>query len=893
MKNEPIKPKVSASLQNLRSSSGLVRLKYNNSFCNKIFEKNKIASVIDGPVYFGDSKNLVYDTSKAEGLNSELFGTIIDLLLQLRAAQDDQNIIVQNNTVLREQILNQLKNEIFRISHKLTKKQIKELEVVSSNSFDPKTLTNILNSFLENSKKKSQENPSLADSIFLKHRIFNINLEKTFANYRKIISEVSLHENIHNSLVLKKNFHKDLLPSKIPKGIKNEEKSLFENYSEEIYNEILEDPSIRKLIKKDKKFLKTINHIYENSIVNKSGIILPIIKIHSRISEIKILSKTKSLIERVLNKKVYKSLPSETELINKIVVKTQINELRENVTQYQEHYLNEQARSKREIKNLYGEVKKLHSSKTISQTFTDLFRNNKSIGLNVENLVKKNLNKLVLQSGRVLKFNNIYENSIQSSFLNKSISKNKIVNKTLFYRTSKDEAHAVYDKVDLTKNIIEINKNLLSKIQRKNITAEEIRNKLKGSRFLVGAKGKDRLNFKAISENIFKDFSYDEETSLYKIINKNLFYHRKENENKEIKQRTNVNRHVINVDNKLIKDIHENNVFIKELKNKYTNYKALLNRNDEINKESFQRHSLQKIYVNLNSQNVREYLNLDTKDHVYAYKKLYSEVTKNLTSKKSFKVYDTVKFNKVKSGIKEKINYDFVNHNDNLIINKFNKELVKKLKERITYTTVDRFKYLEHIDENLNKLNVFQRFINHDGQKVLNQFQLFKSLKDIHYTQQRKMTLNNQKKFIEDLRVFYAPEKLDITKLINRENFRMTKVFRIDKPKEIYVDKSHIVYKENIKAAKEEIKEPVKEEPLSIKEEPDVIIKEKPKSLVPNTLDAKAMEKRVMANTLGKKEIENLIKSYIGDIDIESISQVVINKIERKFSIDKRRSGIF
>ena len=895
MNNEPIKPKIFKPLQNLRSSSGLISLKYNNSFCNKIFEKNKITSIVDEPTYFGDSKNnkLVYDTSRGSGFNSELFGTIIDLLLQLRAAQDDQNIIVQNNTVLREQILNQLKSEVFRISHRLTKKQIKDLEVVSSNSFDPKTLTDILNSFLESSKKKSEENDNLADSIFLKHRIFNINLEKKFANYKKIISEVSLPENVHSPLVFRKSSDQKLLSAEPPEETKNKEKSLFEESSKEIYHEILEDPSVIKLVKKDKKFLKALKHIYENTIVNNSGIILPIIKLQSRISELKVLNKTKSLMKRVLNKTVYKSLPSETELINKVIVKTQINELRENVNNYQEHYLNEQAKSKKEIKNLYGEVKKLHSAKTISQTFTDVFRNNKLLTLNVENLVKKNLSKIVFQNSRLLKFNSISENLIRSISFNKDIIRNKLLNKTLLYRTSKDESKTVYDKVNLTKNIIEINKKLLSSVRNKNVTVEEVRSALKESGFLIKPKNTNRINLRTVSENVFRDVSYDEETSFNKIVNKNLFYRIKEKENKEIQNKTNLNHQIVNVDNKLIKEVQENNVFIKEFRNKYTIHKTLFKNNDEINKELFQRNKLHKIYLDLNSKNIREYLNLDTKENIYNYKKLYSQITKNLIFKNNLKFFENVKLNNVKLGIKEKVEYDFINHKENLLINKFSKELVKKISEKTTYNNVDKFKYLEHRDENLSKIDLFQKFVTHTSQAVLNKVQLFKNLKDVHYIPQKDITLSNQKKFIESLRVFYSPGKPKISQLTDSENFRVTKVFRKDRPQEIYVDKSHIIYKKNIKPPKEEVKKPVKEEPLKINEEPDIIIKEKPKPYSPSIVDTKAIEKRVMANTLGKKEIENLIKSYINDIDIESISKIIINKIERKFSINRKRSGIF
>ena len=141
-------------LTNVKSSSGLVTLKYNSNFCSKFFERNKMAIIVDEPQPYGAASNLIYNIPKSPESNLDLFQTIIDLLLQLRASQSDQNVIVQNNTVLRENILKQLKSEMFRVGHKLTNNQIKNLEVISSNNFDEDTLTDILKSFLESSKKR-------------------------------------------------------------------------------------------------------------------------------------------------------------------------------------------------------------------------------------------------------------------------------------------------------------------------------------------------------------------------------------------------------------------------------------------------------------------------------------------------------------------------------------------------------------------------------------------------------------------------------------------------------------------------------------------------------------------------------------------------------------------
>ena len=48
-----------------------------------------------------------------------------------------------------------------------------------------------------------------------------------------------------------------------------------------------------------------------------------------------------------------------------------------------------------------------------------------------------------------------------------------------------------------------------------------------------------------------------------------------------------------------------------------------------------------------------------------------------------------------------------------------------------------------------------------------------------------------------------------------------------------------------------------------------------------------------MSKTMSKKQIEDLIKSYMSKIDIGNISKIVMDGVERKIAIDRRRNGIF
>ena len=44
---------------------------------------------------------------------------------------------------------------------------------------------------------------------------------------------------------------------------------------------------------------------------------------------------------------------------------------------------------------------------------------------------------------------------------------------------------------------------------------------------------------------------------------------------------------------------------------------------------------------------------------------------------------------------------------------------------------------------------------------------------------------------------------------------------------------------------------------------------------------------------MGKKEIVDLIESYMKNISIENISEIIMNKVENQMMMDRRRNGIF
>lgn len=215
MENKEAKlPKIK-SLTKIKAPIGIVGLKNNSNFCGAVFKQNKIASIVDDGVSpFQERGDLIYSSAPSLGYDQDVLARIIELLLQLRAAQNDQNVFVQNNTVVREQILSQLKNEILRVNNRLTKSQIKNLEVVSSNSFDAKALNDILKSLIEDSKKKLENGEPAAYGSRVTRILNDFVIGKISKVSSKVISRESYERDLINRIYKTTSFEDEFLNGK-------------------------------------------------------------------------------------------------------------------------------------------------------------------------------------------------------------------------------------------------------------------------------------------------------------------------------------------------------------------------------------------------------------------------------------------------------------------------------------------------------------------------------------------------------------------------------------------------------------------------------------------------------------------------------------------------------
>lgn len=318
MDNKKIKlPKVK-SLIKVKAPLGIVGLKNNSSFCGAIFKQNKISSIVDDNYSpFEEHGDLIYDVSSASSYDQDVLAKIIELLLQLRAAQSDQNVFVQNNTVVKEQILSQLKNEILRVSNRLTKNQIKNLEVVSSNSFDTDALTDILKSLLKDSKKKLESNEPAAYGSRFTRVLNDVILNRINRTSSKVINKESFERNLVNRIYRETFFEDEFLKDKAVdlKSKSKKVKATADAKKKSVHSKkaLKEKVTIQK-----EKVQPESESIYEKNVLKIFKEVLPIIKRNKKIVHTSFLENLIHFVKNKEEKPTVLTTVDSTKKINKV-----------------------------------------------------------------------------------------------------------------------------------------------------------------------------------------------------------------------------------------------------------------------------------------------------------------------------------------------------------------------------------------------------------------------------------------------------------------------------------------------------------------------------------------------------------------------------------------------
>lgn len=436
----------------VKSPVSFVKLTGNGAFCNSFLAKKSMTVLpTDSSEENYRAESLIYTSPQSSDFDSEAFATIIDLLNQLKAATNDQNVFVQNNTVVREQILRQLKNEVLRAHTNLTTKQIKNLEVISSNNFDEQTLTDILKSLLEDSKKKYDSEGHLVYRTQDESKSQKTATERVAEDYLKILKNVhhysKMVEDVFNHVSSKKTIH----------NLANGEKSETKPTSEQVTKTQKSTKQIQNISKElrdilDTKVLQEIQESFEKKIINKIGVLSPIVKLQSKISELSVITNVSKIVGEVVKRTVPRVLKTNTKLINKIVDRSEIEELKENILSHQEQYQVDKAVHKRSLDRMYNDIRKVYNTKNIYQNVFEVLKSSKFKNVNFEEAIKKNLLKVTSKNEVVNRIRNIYEKEVQKSNARRVIDKTEMVNRENVEVLDEEERLAIDDIVNLKRS---------------------------------------------------------------------------------------------------------------------------------------------------------------------------------------------------------------------------------------------------------------------------------------------------------------------------------------------------------------------------------------------------------------------------------------------------------
>ena len=309
-------PKIK-SLTKVKAPIGIVGLKNNSSFCGAIFNQNKIASIVDDNISpFQERSDLIYSSAPSLGYDQDVLARIIELLLQLRAAQSDQNIFVQNNTVVKEQILSQLKNEILRVNNRLTKSQIKNLEVVSSNSFDAKALNDILKSLIEDSKKKLENDEPTAYGSRVTRILNDFITGKISKVSSKVVSRESYERDLINRIYKTTSFEDEFLNGKAG-DLKSGRKKAKIQADDAKKGEQLKKAKKEKVKTQKELVQPEVLDLSEKNVLKIFKEVLPIIKTNRKIVHTSLLENLIRFVKSKEEKPIILTTVESTEKINR------------------------------------------------------------------------------------------------------------------------------------------------------------------------------------------------------------------------------------------------------------------------------------------------------------------------------------------------------------------------------------------------------------------------------------------------------------------------------------------------------------------------------------------------------------------------------------------------
>ena len=682
-------------ISNTHSERHLLTLSRNTSFCQSFIKKINISTTVSDEDIARES-NLVYSLPKSSEFDYDAIQAIIDLLLQLRAAQSDQNVFVQNNTVVRQQILRQLKNELTRVQSGLTQNQIKKLNVVSSNTFDEDTLNELLNSLLEDSKKKLDENKSKRKNNAIVSKNTNTEiLHNLNEKYTKLINSTKHNEHVVNE-VLNKTYRKEniykYLDENIPKLEYVKEKLPVEQtFSKNIINrEVFENQkSINNLLNEE-------NISYEKRILNKYNLIPKIQKSHTDIIVSDLKEKYKSIAKNIFEK-VYSKyrlfyrpqiengvLEDNIKYIQRLSFKDQpiLKSKRKNIVSYEDvETLNKKqilniSRLVSQVDKISSKISNLNLSQEIKDTVLNIWQNAYSKYINSFE-ESRSINQNVVRE-------NEYENISKSNIVYSNVVSSYDKVKEQVYKEIEDyytQNNIVSRESKTLKNILV---NILEKKELSDLYSEVINKKITHARTNILNDAETKItNTKQDNLLINKRKFLRKNIDISEITNKDSFIYKTiETSIKKILQ-SNVKENI----SEIFKDENYKRVFTDIIRNIR---KKQISRLNQIEKEKKIKEKKKTKY---------------TSDTTIKEKKLIDKVEENVYDTNIFKVSEAVK--NIRRNEKLRLKENITNLRKNILVNKINKELTVNLLDKQEYKNLvyDRYAVIDKHYLQTQKIN--------------------------------------------------------------------------------------------------------------------------------------------------------------------------------------------
>ena len=721
------------SINDFRITKGIGQIKrnklepvtHNTQFCNELINKSRVMSSFADESMYDTQNTLVYAVNN-NGLESEALQMIIDLLMQLRAAQDGQNVILNTNAVVKQQIIEQLKREFTNVQGSLTKNQIQQFNAIYNNKIDEKALSELIASLLSSTKKKLDKGIStglhktapklILGKDILNYSNFNNKIINTQNRYQTILS------NVIENVSVEKLFNKNKIVHK-----EENIKELIEKTNVELEKILQNKVSKRYTNVNLTNILEQTNDIYKEKLTEKINLLPKTVDRNIEILKSEYTQKYDDVINKVAEKKkIIKYTPKV--LPSKEIIEFLEEEENKNVLINDKHSLYNFIKKQSEKAVIYDNVSNVFSNKLIKSR--DI--------ISLHNEINKFETSLLNKYAKILynKEQNIYSSSrdVQVDLINrKNISEVYSENENILLKQQ--------EKINIKEEINKYYKETLAKdkkITKRNVTNVDVNKLLKGNITEDIIKENkiithyNNLANKTVNKVLLNNYSILNEFADNEIINKRSI----EEYSKAISR---VHNRI--VDSSLEKTYNQNITNLDNIQKKYTKLfkvnRNILSSNNILNSESIKNVINDRFVNKTNLINKKDIKNISQEEYLEEIIKQ----DKNFLEENIEKKYKNKIFN-IDTSIK------------NTIINKEIENRVKNRYNQIESNVID--------SKSIKNIVVDKNLINRQN---INKSQIENIELDLQNIKEQSVTQNIEKKYRSKVN---TDNKLLENKILNR-----------------------------------------------------------------------------------------------------------------------------